>query len=131
MQLPHAPVVARPDKAKMDVQARYGAKIRGLIQDLFRQRNLIEDGADGNSLIVRPVKLLTEAITRVEEKGHQVDFQNNQQLIHGAVFGHIKEKTGRRWSEHNQEQYQEAYQLARVYLNLLREQIRWQPRRRS
>ncbi len=126
IEVPHPTACARPDIAKMETQARYGAKIRGLIHELFKQRHLIADGVSGNSLVERPVKLLASAISRVEEKGHEVSFKNNQQLIHSAVFGQIKETTGRSWSEHNDQQYQEAYRLARIYLMRLTEQIRWQ-----
>jgi hypothetical protein len=50
-------------------------------------------------------------------------------LIHAAVFGFIKEKTGRSWSEHNSEQqYQEAIKLARQFLSQLAEQLQWRRR---
>ncbi|MGK7873957.1 MAG: DEAD/DEAH box helicase [Xenococcaceae cyanobacterium] len=131
VEVPHSEAIARPDKAKMETQARYGGLIKSLIHDLFRQRRLIPDGASGNSLVERPVKLLVEAMERVKAKGHEVSFKNNQQLIHSAVFGHIKETTGRSWSEHNSGQYQQAYQKARVYVMRLREQLQWQYRARS
>ena len=118
--------IARPDKAKMEMQARYGAQVRSLIHDLFKQRNLIPDGINGCSLVERPVELLATAIERVREKGTEPSFKNNSQLIHSAVFGFIKEKTGRSWSEHNlQEQYQEACREARLFLLRLREQLQW------
>ena len=52
----------------------------------------------------------------MEKKGHEISFKNNQQLIHSAVFGQIKETTDRSWSEHNDQQDQEAYRLARIDL---------------
>ncbi len=61
------------------------------IQDLFKQRNLISDGASGRSLVERPVQLLAQAIARVQQKGHEPDFANNSALIHAAVFGFVKE----------------------------------------
>jgi len=124
VEVPQAQAIARPDKAKQELQARYGGKIRGLIHDLFKQRNLIFDGASGNSLVESPVKLLAEAIERVEAKGHEAKFKNNQQLVHAAVFGHIKETTGRNWSEHDEQQYQQETREARVYLQRLIEQLR-------
>lgn len=45
IEVPHTDAIARPDKAKLEQQARYGAKVRGLIQDLFKSRHLIKDGA--------------------------------------------------------------------------------------
>ena len=62
----------------------------------------------------------------MEKKGHEVSFKNNQQLIQLAVFGQIKETTDKSWSEHNDQQYQEADRLARIYLMRLTEQIRSQ-----
>jgi hypothetical protein len=50
-------------------------------------------------------------------------------LLHSAVFGFIKEKTGRGWSEHSSEQqYQEAIRLARQFLLRLAEQLQWRRR---
>ncbi len=69
------------------------------------------------------------AIARVEAKGHEPNFKSNSALIHAAVFGFIKEKTGRSWSEHNSEQqYQEAIKLARQFLSRLAEQLQWRRR---
>jgi hypothetical protein len=69
---------------------------------------------------------LTVAITRVEAKGYEPDFKSNSALLHSAVFGFIKEKTGRGWSEHQSEQeYQEAVRLARQFLLGLTEQSQW------
>ena len=91
------------------MQARYGSKVRSLINELFAVRGLIKDGAHGQSLVERPVALLASAIARVKEKGHEPKFANNSALIHSATFGFIKEQTGRGWSEHISEpQYQEA-----------------------
>ncbi|MDJ0718254.1 MAG: DEAD/DEAH box helicase family protein [Prochloraceae cyanobacterium] len=115
--------IARPDLAKMQTQAKYGSQIKGLIYDLFRL-NLIRDGQNGNSLVRQPVGLLKEAIDRVVAKGNKPNFKNNQQLIHSAVFGHIKEVTGRSWSEHNEQQYEEAKSIARKYLARLAEEIK-------
>ncbi len=129
-EIPHAEVIARPDRAKMEMQARYGGQVKSLIHDLFRQRHLIPDGVSGTSLIERPVRLLVEAIERVQAQGHEVPFRNNQQLLHSAVFGYIKETTGRSWSEHTEQQYKEAYQQARIYLMRLVEQLQWQRRTR-
>lgn len=122
----HPNAIARPDLVKMETQERYGAQVRSLIHDLFKQRNLILDGINGCSLVERPVELLAIAIERGLAKGHEQSFRNNSQLIHSAVFGFIKEKTGRSWSEHNsQEQYQEAYREARLFLLRLKEQLQW------
>ena len=78
----------------------------------------------------RPVALLAQTIQRVQEKGHEPDFANNSALIHAAVFGFVKEQTGRGWSEHTSDaQYQEAVNLARQFLFRLREQLQWRPRR--
>ncbi|EHJ09317.1 DEAD/DEAH box helicase [Crocosphaera watsonii] len=126
VEVPHAPVIARPDKAKLDCQARYGARIRGLVFDLFKQRYLVPDGANGTSLIDRPVKSLKEAIERVIAKGKKPNFKNNQQLVHSAVFGYIKEKTGRNWNEHNEQQYEEVRRIAFKYMMNLTEQLRFQ-----
>lgn len=52
------------------MQARYGSKVRSLINELFAVRGLIKDGAHGQSLVERPVNLLELAITRVKDKGH-------------------------------------------------------------
>jgi len=128
VEVPHSDAIARPDKVKMEMQERYGAQVRSLINDLFKPRHLITDGISGRSLVERPVALLSSAIARVQEKGHEPDFANNSALIHAAVFGFVKERTGRRWSEHNSEaQYLEAVALARQFLFRLREQLQWRP----
>jgi hypothetical protein len=129
VEVPHPEAVARPDKAKMETQARYGAQVRSLINDLFKTKNLIPDGTNGCSLVERPTKLLIEEMERVKAKGHEPDFKSNSALIHSAVFGFIKEKTGRSWSEHSsQQQYQEAIKLARQFLLRLSEQLQWRRR---
>ena len=129
VEVPHPEAVARPDKAKMETQSRYGAQVRSLINNLFNAKHLIPDGANGCSLVERPPKLLLDAIARVEAKGHDPDFKSNSALIHSAVFGFIKEKTGRSWSEHSSEQqYQEALKLARQFLLRLSEQLQWRRR---
>jgi hypothetical protein len=99
------------------------------INDLFKGKNLIPDGTNGCSLMERPTKLLVEEIKRVKAKGHEPDFKSNSALIHSAVFGFIKEKTGRSWSEHqSDQQYQEAVRLARQFLLRLAEQLQWRRR---
>jgi hypothetical protein len=124
VDIPHCDRVARPDKAKLDMQARYGAIVRGLVNDIFRQRNLIKDGTSGRSLIENPVALLIEAIQRVLDKGHEANFANNSALIHAAVFGFVKEQTKRGWSEHtNEAEYQEAVKIARHFFLRLQEQL--------
>jgi hypothetical protein len=129
VEVPHPEAVARPDKAKMETQSRYGAQVRSLINNLFNAKHLIPDGTNGCSLVERPPKLLVDAIARVEAKGHEPDFKSNSALLHSAVFGFIKEKTGRGWSEHNSEQqYQEAIKLARQFLLRLAEQLQWRRR---
>ncbi len=129
VEVPHPEAVARPDKAKMETQARYGAQVRSFINDLFKTKNLIPDGTNGSSLVERPTKLLIEAIERVQARGEEPNFKNNSALIHSAVFGFIKEKTGRSWSEHNcEQQYQEALKLARQFLLRLSEQLQWRRR---
>ncbi len=130
INIPHCDRIARPDKAKLDMQARYGALVRGLVNDLFRQRNLVRDGVSGRSLVKNPVALLTEAIQRVVEKGHEPNFANNSALIHAAVFGFVKEQTQRGWSEHTSEaEYQEAVKIARYFFLRLQEQLQWRPKR--
>lgn len=130
IDIPHCDRVARPDKAKLDMQARYGAIVRGLVNDIFRQRNLAKDGVSGRSLIENPVTLLTEAIQRVVDKGHEPNFANNSALIHAAVFGFVKEQTKRGWSEHTSEaEYQEAVKIARHFFLRLQEQLQWRPKR--
>ncbi|MBD2126067.1 DEAD/DEAH box helicase family protein [Microcoleus sp. ZQ-A2] len=129
VEVPHPEAVARPDKAKMETQARYGAQVRSFINDLFKGKNLIPDGTNGYSLVERPTKLLVEEMERVKAKGHEPEFKSNSALIHSAVFGFIKEKTGRSWSEHSSEQqYQEALKLARQFLLRLSEQLQWRRR---
>ena len=128
IQIPHQDKIARLDKAKLEMQGRYGTQVKSLIHDLFKQRRLIPDGVSGNSLIEKPIKLLAEAITRNKQKPDGVEFRNNQQLIHAAVFGYIKETTGRSWGQHNEQQYKEAYGLARGYLMRLQEQLTWRKR---
>ncbi|NEO28488.1 MAG: restriction endonuclease subunit R, partial [Kamptonema sp. SIO4C4] len=118
-------IVARPDKAKLETQSRYGAQVRSLIYELFRQRHLIPDGVNGTSLLSSPIRLLEKERQRIKAKGEEVKFKNNQQFLHSAVFAHIKEKTGRSWSEHTEEQYREAYRLARVYVMQLQEALKW------
>jgi hypothetical protein len=117
--------IARPDKAKMETQGRYGGQIRSLIHDLLRQRRFVPDGKNGTFLLTQPVALLQEELDRVNAKEEAVTFKNNQQFLHSAVFAYIKEATGRSFSEHNEEQYREAYQLVRIYLLRLREQLQW------
>ena len=112
----------------METQERYGAQVRRLSNDLFTTRGLISDGMNGRSLVERPVELLAAAIERVKTKGHKPDFKNNSALVHSAVFGFLKEKTERGWSEHNSEQqYVEAVAVARQFLFRLREQLQWRP----
>jgi hypothetical protein len=126
VDVPHPNAIARPDKAKMETAERYGSQVRRLINDLFTQRGLISDGMNGRSLVERPVELLAAAIERVRAKGHEPDFKNNSALVHSAVFGFLKEKTSRGWSEHTSEQeYKEAVALARQFLLRLREQLQW------
>jgi len=126
VEIPHSERVVRPDQAKLEMQSRYGAQVRSLINELFVQRSLVRDGASGRSLLERPVKLLATASARVQEKGHEPDFANNSALIHSAVFGFVKQQTGRSWSEHTcEQQYQEAVKLARQFLLRLREQLQW------
>jgi len=73
--------------------------------------------------------MLFEESARVEAKGYEPDFKSNSALLHSAVFGFIKEKTGRSWSEHNcEQQYQEAIKLARQFLLRLAEQLQWRQR---
>ncbi len=130
IEVPQSDAVARPDKAKLEMQQSYGAKVRGLVQDLFKSRNLIKDGTSGRSLVECPVALLATAIQRVEEKGHEPNFANNSALIHAAVFGFVKEQTGRGWSEHASDaHYTEAISLARRFVLQLREQLQWRSRR--
>jgi len=130
VDIPHCDRVARPDKAKLDMQARYGAIVRSLVNDLFRQRNLIKDGTSGRSLVENPVALLAEAIQRVLDKGHEPNFANNSALIHAAAFGFVKEQTKRGWSEHTSEaEYQEAVKIARRFFLRLQEQLQWRPKR--
>lgn len=130
VEVPHSDRVARPDKAKLEMQARYGALVRGLVNDVFKQRNLVKDGTSGRSLVERPTKLLSDAIQRVQEKGHEPDFANNSALIHSAVFGYIKEQTQRGWSEHTTDaEYQEAVKIARQFFLRLREQLQWRQER--
>ena len=103
------------------MQARYGAIVRSLVNDLFRQRNLIKDGTSGRSLVENPVALLSVAIQRVVDKGHKPNFANNSALIHAAVFGFVKEQTQRGWSEHTSEaEYQEAVKIARCFFCVCR-----------
>ena len=130
VNIPHCDRIARPDKAQLDMQAKYGAIVRGLVNDLFRQRNLIKDGTSGRSLVENPVALLAEAIQRVVDKGYKPNFANNSALIHAAVFGFIKEQTKRGWSEHTSEaEYQEAVKIARHFFLRLQEQLQWRPKR--
>lgn len=126
LEVPHSDRIVRPDKAKLEMQARYGAQVRGLVNDIFRQRNLVKDGTSGCSLVERPIKLLSEAIQRVQDKGHEPSFANNSALVHSAVFGFIKEQSKRGWSEHTTDaEYQEAVQIARQFMLRLREQLQW------
>jgi hypothetical protein len=126
VEIPHSNRVVRPDKAKLEMQSRYGVQVRSLINELFVQRGLIRDGAHGQSLVERPVKLLSDAIARVQQKGHEPDFANNSALIHSAVFGFVKEQTGQSWSEYTSEaEYRAAVALARRLMLQLREQLQW------
>ncbi|MDZ4872236.1 MAG: hypothetical protein CLLPBCKN_001624 [Chroococcidiopsis cubana SAG 39.79] len=126
VEVPQSDRVVRLDKAKLEMQARYGSQVRSLVNELFMQRGLIKDGAHGRSLVDRPVQLLAAAIARVREKGHEPNFANNSALIHSAAFGYIKEQTGCGWSEHQgEEEYREALKLARRFVLQLREQLQW------
>lgn len=130
IDIPHCDRIARPDKAQLDMQARYGAIVRSLVNELFRQRNLIKDGTSGRSLVENPVALLAEAVQRVVDKGYKPNFANNSALIHGAVFGFVKEQTQRGWSEHtNEAEYQEAIKIARHFFLRLQEQLQWRSKR--
>ncbi|MGL4623212.1 MAG: hypothetical protein ACRCZS_29880, partial [Chroococcidiopsis sp.] len=126
VEVPQCNRVVRLDKAKLELQARYRAQVRSLVNELFGQRGLIEDGARGRSLVEHPVKLLAAAIARVQEKGHEPNFANNSALLHSAAFGYIKEQTGCGWSEHKgEEEYREAAKLARRFVLQLKEQLQW------
>jgi len=126
VEVPHCNAIARPDRAKLETQERYGARVRSMVNELFKQRGLIRDGMNGNSLVEKPVELLVQAIERVKAKGHEPNFKTNSELIHSAVFGTIKDNTGRSWSKHQDEgQYQEACRLAHQYLLRLKEQLQW------
>ncbi|WP_199317165.1 DEAD/DEAH box helicase family protein [Chroococcidiopsis sp [FACHB-1243]] len=126
IEVPQSDRVVRLDKAKLELQARYRAQVRSLVNELFGQRGLIEDGASGRSLVERPVELLAKAIARVQEKGHEPSFANNSALLHSAAFGYIKEQTGCGWSEHQgEDEYREAVKLARRFVLQLREQLQW------
>ncbi|URD53796.1 hypothetical protein [Chroococcidiopsis sp. CCNUC1] len=54
IEVPQSDRVVRLDKAKLELQARYRAQVRSLVNELFGQRGLIEDGASGRSLVDRP-----------------------------------------------------------------------------
>ncbi|MDJ0534984.1 MAG: DEAD/DEAH box helicase family protein [Xenococcaceae cyanobacterium MO_207.B15] len=124
IEVPHTEnSVARPDIAKNSLQSKYGGQIRGLIYDVLNNSYLIPDGSSGCSLVENPVPLITEAINRVIESGNEPSFKNNSQLIHSAVFGYIKEKTGRSFAEHTEQQYAEVKNLVRSYLNKLQFQL--------
>ncbi|MDZ4877857.1 MAG: hypothetical protein CLLPBCKN_007292 [Chroococcidiopsis cubana SAG 39.79] len=126
VEVPQCDRVVRLDKAKLELQARYRAQVRSLVNELFGQRGLIKDGASGRSLVERPVELLAAAIARVQEKGHEPSFANNSALLHSAAFGYIKEQTSRGWSEHTCEShYRDAVNLARRFVMQLREQLQW------
>ncbi|MBV8884494.1 MAG: hypothetical protein JO235_10935 [Chroococcidiopsidaceae cyanobacterium CP_BM_RX_35] len=126
VDVPHSDMIARPDKAKLEMQERYGARVRSLVNDLFKQRGLIRDGVNGNSLVEKPVELLAQAMERVRARGEEPSFRSNSELVHAAVFGFVKDKTARSWSEHQDEQqYKEACQRANQYLLRLREQLHW------
>lgn len=62
IEVPQSNAIARPDKAKLEMLARYGGQVRSLVNELFMQRGLIKDGAHGRSLVERPVALLDQAI---------------------------------------------------------------------
>lgn len=47
IEVPHPHAIARPDKAKLSMLARYGAMVRSLINNSFNQRGLIKDGTNG------------------------------------------------------------------------------------
>jgi hypothetical protein len=94
VEVPHPEAVARPDKAKLETQARYGAQVRSLINNLFNAKHLIPDGTNGCSLVERPTKLLSDAIARVEAKGHEPDFRSNSALVHAAFLGLLRRKLG-------------------------------------
>ncbi|WP_219889006.1 DEAD/DEAH box helicase, partial [Chroococcidiopsis cubana] len=126
VEVPQSDRVVRLDRAKLEMQARYGSQVRSLVNELFMQRGLIKDGAHGCSLVDRPVQLLAAAIARVREKGHEPNFANNSTLLHSAAFGYIKEQTGCGWSEHQgEEEYRKAVKLARRFVLQLREQLQW------
>lgn len=128
VDIPHCDRIAHPDKAQLAMQAKYGALVRSLVNDVFRQRTLIKDGTSGRSLIENPVALLVESIQRVVDKGHESNFANNSALIHAAVFGFIKEQTKRGWSEHtNEAEYQEALKIARHFSYVCRSNCNGDP----
>ena len=124
VEVPHSSTaIARPDLEKKSLSEKYGGQIRGLIYDLLKNCYLIPDGSRGKSLLNNQVKLLTEAEDRVRESGREPNFKNNSQLIHSAVFGHIKDRTGRSFTDHTEKQYIEAKNLVKSYLNELQFQL--------
>ena len=124
VEVPHSSgAIARPDVAKKSLSEKYGGQIRGLIYDVLKNRYLISDGGSGKSLLNNPVPMLVEARERAKESGSEVNFKNNSQLIHSAVFGYIKERTGRSFAEHSEQQYNEVKNQARSYLGQLQLQL--------
>lgn len=61
IEVPPSNAIARPDKAKLEMQARYGGQVRSLVNELFMQRGIVKDGAHGRSLVERPCALLDQA----------------------------------------------------------------------
>ncbi len=51
VEVPHTNAIARPDKAKLEMQARYGGQVRSLVNELFMQRGLVKDGAHRRFLV--------------------------------------------------------------------------------
>ena len=120
VEVPHsANAVARPDLAQKSLSEKYGGQIRGLIYDVLKNPYLIKDGGNGKSLISAKLPILTQAIERAKESGNNVSFKNNSQLIHSAVFGYIKDKTGKSFAEHSEVEYLSVKNLVRQYLGKL------------
>jgi len=130
--VPHCNEVARPDLDITSRASEYGSKIKRLVQGVLDNRFLIPDGKNGDSLVIEPVPCLKGAFDRVRAKGKEQTFKNNSGLLHSAVFGHIKEQTGKPWNEQETAgNYEVAIQLAKELLNRCKFELFSQKKQRS
>lgn len=132
VSVPNPEVSCRPDEVKKSLQSEYGQKVRSLVFELLREPGLIRDGGTGCSLVDNPVPSIVsvwqsvplDSVEQDDNEPGDYKFRNNSELLHKAVFAHIKQSTLKKWAEHSgQQEYELAYRRGADYIRTLRAEI--------